>query len=62
MGYIVICCMTLIIITYLYYYIFKNRVFLSRYLTSTGGNEPKVYRVRPSVFFAFMLIHLIIGT
>lgn len=61
MGDIIILCMTIVIIMYLYYFIFKNRIFLSRYLASTGGNEPKVYKIKPYLVFIFMLIHFIIA-
>lgn len=61
MGDIILLSMTIIIITYLYYFIFKNRIFLSIYLTSTGGNKPKVYNINSYVAFIFMLIHFIIG-
>lgn len=61
MGYIAILCMTIVIIMYLYYFIFKNRIFLSHYLTSTGGNKPKVYHIKPYMIFIFILIHFIIG-
>ncbi|EHJ02112.1 Ion transport 2 domain protein [Clostridium sp. DL-VIII] len=61
MGDIIIFCMTIVSIIYLYYILFKNRIFLSHYLTSTGGNKPKIYNVKFCMVFIFMLIHFIIG-
>lgn len=61
MGDIIIFCMTIAIIIYLYYILFQNRSSLSLYLTSTGGNKPKVYNIKPWISFSFTCIYITIG-
>lgn len=62
MGNAVILCMNIVIIIYSFKSIFDHRIFLSHYLTSTGGSKPKVYKIKPFVSIIFILIHFLIGT